>query len=203
MIKQVVILGLVLILIGLLIFTKSNNNNTPQITEPFTALTQSQIKTYFINLDRDKDRWERVKHMGFERFEAINGKDLNKDNLISSDIVSKKNKLRPGQLGCALSHIEVLKKIHKQPEPYGLILEDDVIIPDNFVDTSIDIPETFDIIFLGGCNIKGTKVAPNLIKPCKEKRAYNLCLHAVLVNKNSVPKILKLLTPLYRPTIVN
>lgn len=189
MIKPLVIL----VLIISIVFLRYHS------TETFSSIKTPKMKTYFINLKRDKERWEKVKHMGFERFEAINGKELNKDKLIASKIVSKKNRLKAGQLGCALSHIEVLKKIQRQREPYGLILEDDVIIPENFNESMITIPDTFDILFLGGCNIKGKRVADNLIKPSNDKRSYNLCLHAVLVNKNSVAKILKLLTPLYRP----
>jgi hypothetical protein len=60
------------------------------------------------------------------------------------------------------------------------------------------LPKNFDIIFLGGCNIKGKRTG-NLIQPTEKGGAYNLCWHAVLVNKKSVDKILNILTPLYRP----
>lgn len=163
--------------------------------ENFTQL----CKIYFINLDENIDRWNKLSHKNIIRFPAINGKKIDKSKLIKDNIISSKNKLQLGQIGCALSHISVLKLIQNQDEPYGLILEDDVIIPDNFSVNKLKLPNDFDLLFLGGCNIKGKKVAPNLIKPTIFDGLYNLCWHAVLVNKNSVQKILDLLTPLRRP----
>lgn len=176
------------------------------ITILFIYLTHPSIesftpicKTYFINLDSNIDRWNNLSNKNITRFPAINGKTLNKNQLIKDGIISEKNKLKMGQIGCALSHMEVLKLIAKQNEPYGLILEDDVIIPKDFNIHNIKLPNKFDLIFLGGCNIKGKKIAENLIKPTIKNGSYNLCWHAVLVNKTSAKKILKKLQPLYRP----
>lgn len=176
------------------------------ITILFIYLTHPSIesftpicKTYFINLDSNIDRWNNLSNKNITRFPAINGKTLNKNQLIKDGIISEKNKLKMGQIGCALSHMEVLKLIAKQNEPYGLILEDDVIIPKDFNIHNIKLPNKFDLIFLGGCNIKGKKITENLIKPTIKNGSYNLCWHAVLVNKTSAKKILKKLQPLYRP----
>ena len=163
--------------------------------ENFTQL----CKIYFINLDENIDRWNKLSHKNIIRFPAINGKKIDKNKLIKDKIISSKNNLKLGQIGCALSHISVLKLIQKQDEQYGLILEDDVIIPDNFSVNQLKLPNNFDLLFLGGCNIKGEKISENLIKPTKIDGTYNLCWHAVLVNKNSVQKILDLLIPLRRP----
>lgn len=159
----------------------------------------NKCKTYFINLDENIDRWREIRHKPIKRFPAINGRKLNKEQLIKKGIISKKNILKMGQIGCALSHINVLRLIKEQSEPYGLILEDDVIIPDNFSIEKLNLPKDFDIIFLGGCNIKGQKITKNLIKPTVYNGSYNLCWHAVLVNRERVDKILNILTPLYRP----
>ena len=172
-----------------------NKNKKEKEKENFTQL----CKIYFINLDENIDRWNKLSNKNITRFSAINGKKIDKNKLIKDNIISSKNNLQLGQIGCALSHISVLKLIQTQDEPYGLILEDDVIIPDNFSVNKLKLPNDFDLLFLGGCNIKGKKVAPNLIKPSIISGLYNLCWHAVLVNKNSVQKILGLLTPLRRP----
>lgn len=162
-------------------------------------LFSNKCKIYFINLDDNIDRWNQISHRNLNRFSAINGKILNKQKLIDKGIIAKNNFLKMGQIGCALSHISVLKLIKNQDEQYGLILEDDVILPDDFSIERLNLPKDFDIVFLGGCNIKGKKITENLIKPTSYNGTYNLCCHAVLVNKNRVDKILNVLTPLYRP----
>ena len=162
--------------------------------ESFSNICQ----TYFINLDENIDRWNKYKHKGWIRFPAINGKQLNIKELVNNGTITSTKRLKAGQIGCALSHINVLQKIKQQKEPFGLILEDDVIVPNGFSIDKLQLPKNFDIIFLGGCNIKGNRIG-NLIKPTKKDGAYNLCWHAVLVNKKSVDKILNILTPLYRP----
>jgi len=186
-------ISIIILLAFTLLFIILTNPN--QIQESFTPL----CKTYFINLDSNIDRWNNLKYKNVTRFPAINGKTLNKNQLIKDGIISEKNKLKMGQIGCALSHMEVLKQIQKQNEPFGLILEDDVIIPPNFNIHNIKLPQKFDILFLGGCNINGKKITENLIKPTTKNGSYNLCWHAVLINKNSAQKILKMLQPLYRP----
>lgn len=190
-------IGLIIIFMSfciLFMFLSSQNINTKQV-ESFS----NNCKTYFINLDENIDRWNKISHKSITRFPAINGKLLDKEKLINKGVIAEKNILKLGQIGCALSHINVLKLIKEQDEEYGLILEDDVIIPDNFSINKLNLPKDFDIIFLGGCNIKGQKVTKNLIKPTGFNGSYNLCWHAVLVNKERVDKILNVLTPLYRP----
>lgn len=163
---------------------------------------QQKFKIYFINLEENRDRWDNLSPELKEkiiRFPAINGKELDKNKLIKDGIISEKNILLMGQIGCALSHISILKKIQQQDEPYGLILEDDVIIPPNFSLEKIKLPDDFDICFLGGCNIKGEKIDENWIRPTSKNGVFNLCWHAVLVKKGNVQKIIDLLTPLRRP----
>jgi hypothetical protein len=137
--------------------------------ENFTQL----CKIYFINLDENIDRWNKLSHKNIIRFPAINGKKIDKNKLIKDNIISSNNNLKLGQIGCALSHISVLKIIQNQDEPYGLILEDDVIIPDDFSINQLKLPNNFDLLFLGGCNIKGEKISENLIKPTKIEISFN------------------------------
>jgi GR25 family glycosyltransferase involved in LPS biosynthesis len=164
--------------------------------------TKTKCQIYFINLDENKDRWNNLSQelkQKINRFPAINGKELDKNKLIKDGVLSETNNLRMGQIGCALSHITILKKIQQQNEPYGLILEDDVIIPPYFSVEDLELPKDFDICFLGGCNIKGEKISKKWIQPTSKNGAFNLCWHAVLINKNNVQKIIDLLTPLKRP----
>ena len=73
-------------------------------------------KTYVINLDTRKDRLKSIDkslkkiNLDYERFPACDGKKL---DIYSKDIekyFDKNNKLNPGQIGCALSHIKIREK---------------------------------------------------------------------------------------------
>ena len=169
------------------------------------------LKIFCINLDKSKERWSNIlkqannENININRFSAINGNEINND-LLKKFNVQLKKKIKKGAVGCALSHIKLLKKIQKEKTDYCLILEDDIIIPNNFNDKLKkyinEIDFDFDIIFIGGCNIFGKKVKENFIKPIYSKKQYknkyNLCCHAMLVKPNNVNNILNALNPLER-----
>jgi len=166
---------------------------------------ENKLKIYFINLEHNRDRWENNKNKlsNFHRFNAIYGKNLDKNKLIAEGVLSKKNHLKPGSIGCAMSHIEVMKLIKNQKEKYGLILEDDVLIPSNFSQTFIELepyfPNEWDIIFLGGCNVYGRKYNNKFLIPTKKCCKHNVCCHAVLLKNDNIDKVLNSLTPLQTP----
>lgn len=59
-----------------------------------------------------------------------------------------------GEISCAVNHFKAWEKFHKEDDnEYGLFLEDDIILYDNFYDRLnsiiVNAPE-FDIMFLGG-----------------------------------------------------
>jgi len=201
-IKSIFVICVLCITTIFLYFVQGSN-----IMESFTPIAgeggNNSCKIYFINLDENIERWNSLSpelQTKITRFPAVNGKKLDKDQLIINGLIADKNNLRMGQIGCALSHISILKRIQRQDEPYGLILEDDVTIPPDFSLERLKLPPgDFDICFLGGCNIKGEKVGENWIRPTAKNGAFNLCWHAVLVNKQNVQKVLDLLTPLRRP----
>ena len=53
-----------------------------------------------------------------------------------SELMRTKNKygydLSPGELGCALGHLSILRRIAESQDPYAVILEDDVVLLDGF-----------------------------------------------------------------------
>ena len=147
----------IVIIFYLIIYKEHFNNN-------------SINKTYVINLDSRKDKLESIdkdlkkNNLEYERFSACDGKKL---DIYSNDIAKyfdKNNKLTPGQIGCALSHIKIWEKAIENNYKYTLVLEDDAIIPENFnnklVDIFNDIPENWHMILLGCfpyCNSKKIK----------------------------------------------
>ena len=169
-------------------------------------------KIYCINLDRSKERWEIIKenanksNIEIHRFEGIDGNIIDKKMLEKKYNIKINHKLRKGTIGCALSHISLIKKISEENNNYVLILEDDVIIPEDFnkkVNSYLSkIDFDFDILFLGGCNIYGHEFKTNFVKPIQTDDQhlyrYNLCCHAMLINKKNIHKILKVLSSIDR-----
>lgn len=166
------------------------------------------LKIYFINMKDNIDRWEKNKNKlpNFHRFNAVNGKELDIDKLRIKGILKEDEKwigrMKHGTIGCALSHIQVMNLIKNQKEKYGLILEDDVMIPDNFINTLKNLepyfPPYWDIIYLGGCNISGKKYNEKFLIP-EIKSGHNFCCHAILFNKETVNNIINILTPIDKP----
>ncbi len=95
------------------------------------------MRTFVISL---KDATERRKLMAqqleklgieFEFLDAFWGADYYDDEKFFSKQLSKhyeKRLLSPGEVGCALSHLAIYKKIIEENIPYALIFEDDAVI---------------------------------------------------------------------------
>ena len=209
-----IVLISILIIICIFVYLLSS---FPIIRESFMNKNKlsDNLDVYCINLDKNTDRWNRIQEamkrntIEIKRFSAHHGKQLNVQDLIDSGIVDTYHELDAGQLGCAYSHISVMKRIKNGDAQYGLILEDDVILPDNFksIIDNLKLPDTdtdkdtdrWDIIFLGGCNIKGSLYNKHFIKPTDYTGTYNLCCHAMLFNKDTIDNVLDCLTPLKYP----
>jgi GR25 family glycosyltransferase involved in LPS biosynthesis len=106
----------------------------------------NSYKTILINLDKDKDRLDYMTNqlkdldIEFERFPAINGKEYLENGGDEYDeekaIRELGLKLKPGEIGCALSHKRCYQKFLFDKEyentKYLLIIEDDVLLNRNF-----------------------------------------------------------------------
>lgn len=90
-----------------------------------------------INLDRDRDRLAhmdeilRQQGLAYSRFAAIDGRQLDS---AQSDYVSKdaRRHLSRNEAGCLLSHLAVWDRISKQSADFGLVLEDDLHVQNDF-----------------------------------------------------------------------
>ena len=169
-------------------------------------------KIYFINLDKSKDRLDKMLEqskdfdLNLTRYPAIYGKDINRNKLIKNKILHKKNELRNGELGVTLSHINIWKESLKNNNEYILVLEDDILFCDNFKNELNkyykQIPEDWDIIYLGGSRMKGKKISENILKLVYDKipnAGTNMGAYAMLLNKKSIKKLLSLMTPIITP----
>lgn len=124
------------------------------------------LEKYTINLDHRKDRWEthiklcsEQQLYNIKRFSAINGskhdlheKYIQSKFLFTNYMLCKNVK---GFIGCALSHYNLWEKCIKEDKPM-LIMEDDVIFNDFFIDKLGNImnyheytKKIWDMFFIG------------------------------------------------------
>ena len=98
------------------------------------------VKSYVINLDRDKDRLAKVEQefaaagMAFKRVPAINGADL-PDRIAPYFLDADGNyapHLTAGEIGCYASHLSVWHRVLLEEDRCALICEDDVRLVPQF-----------------------------------------------------------------------
>lgn len=124
-----------------------------------------EFDIYYINLNKCKKRREyfnkstnKIKKIysnyNVNRFSAINGNNIEKNEIDNIHNICKKKKLqtlKPGQIGCSLSHYNIWKK--KNIDKYLLILEDDITININIINKLYNIfpelPDDWDILLIG------------------------------------------------------
>lgn len=94
---------------------------------------------YAINLDRDAQRWQRLKQATraaglteVERFPAINVRELKPTELRACTTWLGRQLQPPGVLGCALSHMALWRRMVAEDIPVAIILEDDVELVPGF-----------------------------------------------------------------------
>ncbi len=114
----------------------------------------NSVPVYCINLKSRPDRWKRFtsqpgvreleKTFRFERVEAVVGKEIDIQNDSRISVRTKRNILfqkrrdhedldSPGAIGCYLSHAMLWKKFLESNEECCIILEDDAVVPKNFI----------------------------------------------------------------------
>jgi glycosyl transferase family 25 len=116
-------------------------------------------KIFVINLDKDKDRlnnsYKQLNNYNiknYERYSAIYGNDLNEKELNNFTTNIGKILASKSMIGCGISHINIWKHIVKEKINKCLILEDDFILVDDFLNKFNNIinkaPIEYDILFL-------------------------------------------------------
>ncbi len=100
------------------------------------------IPIFVISLDEAKDRQEHVKQqldaqgLDFEIFPAFDGRSLNVEDYPAYDRPKRLRNfgrdMRPGEIGCLLSHRSIYEKMIAENIAAAIVLEDDVIIEPDF-----------------------------------------------------------------------
>ena len=148
----------------------------------------SRITAYIINMDKNKERWDRVitnynnsdmTEVKLQRYSAVVGKDVNvNDWLTPYGVVEleqvERNKYRlyhyqltKGGVGCFLSHYNLMKQlIDDSNNDYYFICEDDIVFSKDCYHTVkksiINVPPDWDMVSYGYIRtVKDTKINDN------------------------------------------
>jgi hypothetical protein len=131
-------------------YNKNSNQHSNQHSNQ-SNITK-QMKVFLVSLEKDKERRDNLGIIP-DYIYAVDGSKLDIDKLKADNILSKTNTLRKGEIGCYMSHVELLKKAIQQEDKYVLILEDDAKIePDTFGKINEllkDVPDDAELIFIG------------------------------------------------------
>jgi glycosyl transferase family 25 len=91
------------------------------------------MRIFVINLPQGRERRENIQRE-FARFElepeffpGVDGRELSPDRLRELIYRPEVNPLTPGEIGCALSHRAIYKKMRDEDIPFAFILEDDSV----------------------------------------------------------------------------
>jgi len=107
---------------------------------------------YCLNLDRRKDKWLKVKErfdklkIKVERFSGIDGNNLSENEL------KKYNKINKSEIGCMLSHYNIINDAKKNNYEKILVFEDDIIFIENFhihFENKISKLNNWKLLYLG------------------------------------------------------
>ena len=212
----IIILIFIIVLIICFFFLNFESNNLEKFT--FNAITLHNPD----RLENIKAQEKIIPNLQINKFNAIKGIDLNQNELLKNNILSNDFKFdstkRSNEIGCYLSHLELLKSLRKSSKKYHIILEDDFqFVPDtNFLQIVNNATNqlntnsnTFDIIFLGwnlsrtesgsGLESESEKItwSENLIKLKATNSFYGT--YGYMVNSNSLNKIIDLISQVDMP----
>ena len=159
-----------------------------------------KIPIWLINLDRSKDRLEfqeqqfKEQCLNFTRFPAVDGRSDLTQHLEGLKKSHEFHKMSNGQLGCALSHIAILKKIVAENIPAVLVMEDDAVLCENFKNEFETIFHDDDlkndIIYVG--NQKGgAELKFMLDRKITKIQKPTFCTHGLIYTLNGAKRLLE------------
>lgn len=108
------------------------------------------MKTYVINLESAKDRYTYMSNLlsvipqlDVEFIKAVDGRKLSegqRNTLFDIDSFKKRRhvEIKPGEIGCTLSHYKCYQRFLRSSEEYCLILEDDIDRPNENLATILE-----------------------------------------------------------------
>ena len=172
------------------------------------------LKTWVINLDRAPDRWARITAqlhslgLPHERLSAVDARALTPTQLGALDepAYRAQHGMTPalGELGCYLSHLQVLQAFLASAADFALVLEDDVVLHHSLpavLHGLMQHPSRWDVAKLSavhsGTPLRYLQVAPGhwlavMLSRCTGSSAY-------LVNRSAAQAYVQGLLPMQLP----
>ncbi len=156
-------------------------------------------RTFVLTVDREikcfNETAQHLDSMGikWERFNGFDNKICRLNAKDTFDLDRAGERLEAKHVAATLSHYMVWKVMEYQPDPFFWVLEYDVRLVHDWMytyRTAIDnLPEDWDILFLGSCCCKGrptTHIGGNIYEV-----KYPLCGHAIMYRKKALPTLLR------------
>jgi GR25 family glycosyltransferase involved in LPS biosynthesis len=156
-------------------------------------------RTFVLTVDRPIQRYDEcAAHLAAEgiAFERFNGMDnqicrLNPVDTFDHDRVGER--IAPKHIAATLTHYMAWKVMSWLPEDFFWALEYDVRMTPNWraahADAMRDLPDDWDIVFLGSCCCGGKpkrRIGQNLFEV-----KHPLCGHAMMYRKKALPVLLR------------
>jgi GR25 family glycosyltransferase involved in LPS biosynthesis len=134
---------------------------------------------YCINLekrpDRRKEAYEEFKKfdLDFEFFYGVDGSELKVNS-----------KIKPGHVGCVMSHLNMYRHLKEQDGDIFMITEDDVVFDSDFISKYLDlvrhVPSDWHLLYFGG-NHNGIPL--NMVSPNIHRLQKTYTTHCYVVKK--------------------
>lgn len=149
---------------------------------------EKKMKTFIVNLMHNTERKEYMQEalkdipIDYEFFPAVNGREIKNIEEVYDEkkaLKIAKRGLSAGEIGCALSHRAIYKKMIDENIPQALILEDDITVLPDFFETYTSLSKINignKVILLGTTSEKRIK------KLWKKKLTANTNMYLVLNN---------------------
>jgi len=112
----------------------------------------ADIPIFVVNLphrtDRLNDMKTKLDNLGltFTRWEATDGRTLE----VPEDSRKYGERNAQGILGCLTSHVSLIKHAKEKQYKYIVVLEDDIVLAEDFVERVNSVDRGFDMLYLGG-----------------------------------------------------
>lgn len=141
------------------------------------VLEEEKLFDYEFVTDFDTDEWD------------INSIKLEYPNIFDKNPCGRR--LKYSEISLSLKHIKIIKNIFENYD-YALVLEDDVILCDNFKKefekSFSQLPDDWDLAWVGTCcNLHAPSIDENRVYKMKGSR----CTHAYIVSKKCAGLILE------------
>ncbi|MBA2796938.1 glycosyltransferase family 25 protein [Aeromonas veronii] len=178
------------------------------------------IPVFIISLTRSADRRAMVErqmsHLGinFEFFDAVDGKSLPSDRLAKVDFNLARetcgHDLSLGEVGCAMSHINIYEVMVERDIPRCVILEDDIYVHMHFkaIVNEVTNKNSSDIVFLHHGKAKYFPIYSSLpegyrlakyLTPSKNSKRGIISTGGYILTLAGAHKLLKIAYPIRMP----